>query len=310
MKNSKLLKFILKLAVTFALVAWLIFKIDWNQFLELLREVSFWGVCIFILVYVASVFFSAFKWKYIAANVAMKMSVWQSFHRYLTGSFINTFLPSTIGGDTYRALALAGKNGSKKHAVATVVMDRISGLVVTVIFAIIFGLSNETVRKNDWLMSIVVMMIVGLICFLLFILFSKTTFAKKIASYFPQVFKQIFGVLQEFNNKKALFSMSFWTALYVFAGPAAVNYASFQALHIPIDLNDFLSVVFMASVIIALPISVGNIGLKEWAYVALFGIFGVAASPAVAVALFGRFLMMLVNAAALPMYLRNKKSLT
>jgi len=306
MKNSKLLKFILKLAVTFALVAWLIFKIDWNLFLELLREVSFWGVCIFIVVYVASVFFSAFKWKYIAANVGMKMSVWQSFHRYLTGSFINTFLPSTIGGDTYRALALAGKNGSKKHAAATVVMDRISGLVVTVIFAIIFGLSNEAVRKNDWLMSIVVMMIVGLICFLLFMLFSKTTFAKKIANYFPESVKPILATLQQFNNKKAISSMSFWTALYVFAGPAAVNYASFQALHIPIGLDDFLSVVFMASVIIALPISVGNIGLKEWAYVALFGIFGVVAPQAVAVALFGRFLMMLVNAAALPMYLRNR----
>lgn len=302
-----MIKFILKLLVSIGFIVLLVFKIDWEKFLSLLRGVSFWSVVVFVIVYVISVAFSAIKWKVIAANVGLEMSVWQSFHRYLTGSFINTFLPSTIGGDTYRALALAGKNGSKKHAVATVVMDRISGLVVTVVFAIIFALSNETVRRNEWLMSIILLMIAVLVCFILFLGFSKTKFAKKLAQYFPQKIKPVLAVLQEFNNKKALFSTGVWTAIYVFAGPAMVNYAAFQALNIPIGVPAFLSVVFVASVIISLPISVGNIGLKEWTYVALFGIFGVTASQAVAVALLGRFLMMLVNAMALPMYLREKR---
>ena len=293
--------------ISAGLILLLVFKIDWEKFLSLLRGVSFWSVVVFVVVYVISVVFSAIKWKVIAANVGLGMSVWQSFHRYLTGSFINTFLPSTIGGDTYRALALAGKNGSKKHAVATVIMDRISGLVVTVIFAIIFALSSETVRENEWLMSIVLLMIFSLVFFVLFLGFFKTKFAKKLAQYFPQKLKSVLVALQEFKNKKILFSMGVWTIIYVFAGPAMVNYAAFQALNIPIGIPEFLSVVFVASVIIALPISVGNIGLKEWTYVMLFGIFGVSAPQAVAVALLGRFLMMLVNAAALPMYLKEKK---
>jgi len=307
MKKNKVIKFTLKLLVSAGLVLLLVFKIDWEKFLSLLRGVSFWSIVVFVVAYMISVIFSAIKWKVIAANAGLEMSVWQSFHRYLTGSFINTFLPSTIGGDTYRALALAGEQGSKKHAVATVIMDRIIGLVVTVIFAIIFGLSNETIRKNEWLMSIVLCMIVSLVCLVLFLIFSKTKFAKKLAEYFPQKIKPVLAALQEFNNKKALFSMGVWTAIYVFAGPAAVNYAAFQALNIPIGFSEFLSIVFVASVIISLPISVGNIGLKEWTYVALFGMFGVSAPQAVAVALFGRFLMMLVNAAALPMYLKDKK---
>lgn len=305
--RSNIIKLFLKVFVSAVFVIWLVFKIDWGKFLELLRGVSIWGIISFVFIYVISVVFSAIKWKVIAANGGFEMSVWQSFHRYLTGSFINTFLPSTIGGDTYRALTLAGKQGNKKHAVATIIMDRVSGLIITVMFAVSFGLSSEAVRKNDWLMSIIALMIVGLVCFLLFMFFSKTAFAKKLASYFPKVIKPILGALQEFNNKRTIAPMSFWTALYVFAGPAAVNYASFQALHVPINTADFLSVVFLASVIISLPISVGNIGLKEWTYVALFGMFGISAPQAVAVALFGRFLMMFVNAAALPMYLKEKK---
>ncbi len=304
--KNKIIKLVLKIFISLLLITWLVFKIDWEKFLELLRGVSFWGIFVFIIVYVLSVFFSAIKWKYISASLGFKMNVWQSFFRYLTGSFINTFLPSTIGGDTYRALAMAGKEGNKKKAVATVIMDRISGLIVTVFFAIIFGLSNETVRKNDWLMSIIVLMTVALSCFIIFMIFSKTTFAKKLASHFPELVKPVLGALQEFNNKKAITSVSFWTALYVFTGLAILNYASFQALHVNINLTDFLSIVFMTSVVTSLPISIGNIGLKEWAYIAFFGIFGISASQAVAVALFGRFLMMLVNAMALPAYLKRR----
>lgn len=101
--------------------------------------------------------------------------------------------------------------------------------------------------------------------------------------------------------------MGFWSVIFAFAGPAVMNYVMFLAFGVRLDLLDYLSVVFAASVIISLPISVGNIGLKEWAYVALFGMFGVSAPQAVAVALLGRFLMMLVNATALPMYLKEKK---
>jgi uncharacterized protein (TIRG00374 family) len=235
------------------------------------------------------------------------MSFLESYKRYITGAFINTFLPSTIGGDTYRALALAGKDGSKKDAAATVVVDRVSGLIATMFLAVIFGFANETARSNEWFLGIIILMALGLFCFIALLFLTNTRIIKKTYSYLPGFLKPLLASLNSFKNKKVFSLTALWSLMFSFAGPGVMNYLMFLAFGIDISITDYLAVVFAANIIIALPISVGNIGLKEWAYVTLFGMFGISAPQAVAVVILGRFLMMAVNATALPMYLKEKR---
>lgn len=306
-KSKKSLKLAVKLAISLVLISLLLFKIDWNSFLSLLASISLWYVALFIFLYIFSVAVSAYKWQKIAGFLSLRMTLIESFEIYITGAFINTFLPSTIGGDTYRSLALAGKKESKKDAAATVVADRISGLIATMALAVVFGLTNYVSRSNEWFSGILYLMLLALVSFFVFVLITNTNLAGKINSMMPSFFKAVFVALRSFKKPRIFFSMGFWSVIFAFAGPAAVNYVMFLALGIKMDPLDYLSVVFAASVFVSLPISVGNIGVKEWAYVMLFGMFGITSSQAVAVALLGRFLMMLVNATALPMYLKEKK---
>lgn len=306
-KLRKKAKFVTKIFVSLVLLSWLYFKIDWQNFFLLANSISFKYVIIFVLLYLVSVGISACKWQKIANLASLKMSLRSSYSSYITGAFINTFLPSTIGGDTYRVISLSGGSENKKTATATVVADRISGLIMTMILAVIFGFSNSQARSNEWFFGTLCFISISLVAFFAFLFFAKTKIAKKMYSSYPNFLKSLISSLQPFREPKAFVLMGFWSALFAFVGPAALNYIMFLAFGIHLAFLDYLSVVFAASVFISFPISVGNIGVKEWAYVTLFGIFGVSISQAVAVAFFGRLLMTGVNAIALPMYLKEKR---
>jgi len=94
--------------------------------------------------------------------------------------------------------------------------------------------------------------------------------------------------------------------IFSFIGVAMLNYVLFQALGIEIGMLNYLSVIFLIAIISSIPVSVNNIGIKEWAYVTFFGLFGLNASAVLTVAIISRTIQMVVSFAALPMYLRRK----
>ena len=104
---------------------------------------------------------------------------------------------------------------------------------------------------------------------------------------------------EAFSRRTFLYATSY-AAVFNFVGVGVANYLLFQALGISISFPAFLSAIFLISIISSIPISINNIGLKEWAYYTFFGILGVNASAAVAVALTGRILQMLVSFLAFP----------
>jgi uncharacterized membrane protein YbhN (UPF0104 family) len=99
-----------------------------------------------------------------------------------------------------------------------------------------------------------------------------------------------------------------YSFIFSLVGIGILNYVLFLALGINITILNFLSVVFLISIISALPISINNIGLKEWAYITFFGLFGVNPAAAVTVAIVSRTIQMVVSFFALPIYLKRKKS--
>jgi uncharacterized membrane protein YbhN (UPF0104 family) len=94
--------------------------------------------------------------------------------------------------------------------------------------------------------------------------------------------------------------------VFALLGVAAANYVLFWSLGVKISLLDYLSVIFLISIVSAIPVSINNIGIKEWAYVTFFGFFGVNSAVVIAIAIISRFLQMLFSFFALPIYIKNK----
>jgi uncharacterized protein (TIRG00374 family) len=307
--NKKWQKFF-KFIVTITLVYFLLSKIDWVEVYGYLSNVKIVFIILFVVLYLIGILISARKWQLLAEFSDFKQAYVFYVRAYLTGTFLNNFFPSFIGGDAYRIHTLGKENKQFKDSSVTVLVDRISGLIGIIILAVIFGLLNyDNIFKSRLIFLLVIFMVTSIVFIGLGILFFETDFVKKWFSYLPKKVNKYLNNLGRFRKKEIFFQTINYSFLFIFIGIALTNYALFMSFRIEISFFNFLSVAFLSNIIATIPISVGNIGVKEWAYVFLFGIFGVESSAVVTVVLASRFLQMIISLVAVPFYLQNKNNL-
>jgi len=308
-KLKKTIEFILKLLVTFGLLAWLILKIDWTEVLTYLERISVWQIALYVLVLLSGVAVSSYKWKTLAEFKGLSVTTAECFGLYLTGSFINNFFPSFIGGDTNRAYQLGRKDGRFSDAAASVVMDRLTGLLGAMVLSVLFATLNWRVVIGHpvllWIAAGILACLVGVACLGYIMTFP---FWSNVTRFVPKKASDFLLALHEYYDHKGMFARAMvLSALFSLVGLGLQNYVIFWALGIRVGPLDYLSVIFLISIVSSAPVSINNIGIQEWAYVTFFGFFGVASPAVIAVSIVIRILQMLVSFTALPMYLKGRK---
>jgi uncharacterized protein (TIRG00374 family) len=306
--NNKLVKFSAKLLISLAFVVWLLLKINWGEVLGYASRVSLLQIILYIVVLLIGMIISSYKWKILSEFKGFKFPLEKYFQLYLTGTFINNFFPSFIGGDTYKAYQI-GRNEKKYIAAsATVVMDRITGLLAALALSVVFAFLNwRMVAQHQTLLYIFDGAALGLVAILMVPFIVKLKFWKNVSKKIPNKISEIINDFVEYRGSRALNKALILAIVFSLIGLAGVNYVLFWSLGINVGIIDYLTVIFLISFISALPISINNIGVKEWAYVTFFGFFGVSASAVITVALLSRILQMIVSFAALPAYLKSKQ---
>lgn len=303
-----------KLVVSAGLVLWLIEKVDWHRVMGELSGISFPLLALFILLQMIGMFISTRKWQIIARWRGLGFGLKEGLLVYLTGMFINNFLPSTLGGDMYRGIWLAGKTEAKAASIATIVFDRFIGLWVEALLALVF-LTLAYLDHQSWSAPlatafwflVIFILVDGVITWA----YRKPWFHNCLKT-FPFVVRRLIGEVAGYMEKDIWAKASLYALLFSFVGIVLSNYVLFASLAgTSIHPLAFLSVVFIVAIVSVVPVSLGNIGVREWAYFALFPLAGISGETAIAVALLSRFFQMLISFAAIPQYLRSrKKSIT
>ncbi len=98
---------ILKAALSLALLAIIFLKLDWAKGAALIRysDPFWWGVA--LLITFGAVVVSAYKWRLILESQRVKVAVKKLLSSYFIGLFLNNFLPTSMGGDVFRAYDVA-----------------------------------------------------------------------------------------------------------------------------------------------------------------------------------------------------------
>lgn len=125
----KFCKTALKLAVSAGLVCILYSKLDLADVVARLQGADFRWLALAFALMVANTVVSAAKWRLFlrADGLAQPLgSLWAS---YITASFFNLFLPSTIGGDAYRIADVGSRTGEHTRVAASILADRITGFL-------------------------------------------------------------------------------------------------------------------------------------------------------------------------------------
>ncbi len=281
-KNKKILFITLKALFSCALMYIVYRRIPLNDLRGLLASMDFRYFLPIAFLLLVNTALSALKWRLLLLADGVNIPLTTLTITYLIGSFFNLFLPSSIGGDSYRIYDIAQKSRDGVRAAASVFADRFSGFLALVILSLISSIL--VAREFDNLMFffgplLILLLLLGIMMalvkekpvriFLAVTRLDRFPFITRLTEKFFLSF-QCYGA-----NRKLLvqvMAISFAFQLSVIS----VVYFLAQALHTSVSFFYFSAFVPLITLLEALPISIYGLGLRDAGYVFFFGWTGMS----------------------------------
>jgi glycosyltransferase 2 family protein len=288
LNKKKLLFNILKIVISGGLIYWILRGTNLSEIFTAVRTANVGLLLLALSLHLLGFTISAYRWRILLRTRGSDSSILFLIESYIVGMFFNNFLPSTIGGDSYRAYDAHRLGQTKSSAVAVVFVDRLLGLVAMMMFALLalFG-ANKLIESIPLLSLWVSLGLLGMILFLWLIFLPPKWLAAFVANMklpFGNKIKRIIEAFMAFQGQGVALVKALILSILLQANVVIYYYIIAQAMDLPIPLFSFFLIVPLVTVITLLPISVNGIGVRENTYVFLFAAFVVLRPEAVAFA--------------------------
>jgi hypothetical protein len=260
---------------------------DWPQVGQAILNlrVELWLAALGLLLAAQAV--SALRWKLLAGALGFERPWRQLTGMYFIGMYFNLLLPTSVGGDVVRAWYLDGRSGRKLAAFATVLLDRVSGLVVLLAMSCV-ALLLTPLELPPW----VPWFVWGAAgCALLGL--ASLPLAAGRGRNGAQRLRRVRAALAAVRSPRVLLGTTLLSLCVQVAGVAIVWLVGL-AIQAPVPGAYYWIMVPMVSLLTLLPISVNGMGVREGGAVLFLAPFGVSESAAVTLA----FLWFVVYATA------------
>ena len=136
----KIIKLLLKVAVSVACLWYVSTKINFNEVIVAVKKANVWWLIAGFVMYTISKLFGSKRLNIYFKNIGIILPEWQNIKLYWLGMFYNLFLPGAITGDAYKVLLLSKRYTIPyKKTTSAVLLDRFSGLLSLGIIATIYS---------------------------------------------------------------------------------------------------------------------------------------------------------------------------
>jgi hypothetical protein len=260
---------ILKVLLSIALLYVIFTKIKWESFFESVKGTNYLFLIPGVLLYFVAILLSSRRWQIFLQKKGITLSLYRCLKFYLIGIFSGNFLPSG-GLDVVRAL-YAGRGTSISSAIASTFIDRLSGF-----YAILFYLLLASIFITIKVKSIFVLTILGILVllFLNALLFSSTFYKSltkvkktKITTPVISLLTSIYQFRTEWHTIIRTLPLSILIQLFFSLVPIVISYG----LSKPIPLWESILLLPIINFVMMIPITISGIGLREGAFVLLYG---------------------------------------
>lgn len=276
---------LLKAGLSLGLLLLLLATVDVRATIETLREAELRYVLAALSLYLIGIPLRAYRWQGLLSAHRVRVPLRRLSSLYFVGTFFNNILPTGVGGDVIRVYELARDGAGAVITASTVLVDRATGLLVLLAMALVSTIFARRLVSPSVVLIIAVVSLgafagVGLLFWDDLWRGVGRRFLRLPAQRRIEDFSHLLQVYRGGPVTRALFISLIFNLTLI-----AVNYLIALAVGVRVSLWYFLLFVPLISVTLLLPISISGLGVREGAYVLLFGQAGVAAPLALAMSL-------------------------
>lgn len=286
----KLILNLIKILVSAGLLIYiLVYQVDLSAVWSVIISARLWPLLLAALIMLASMGLRALRWQVLlrALDIQVPLSTLTQF--YFVGSFFNLFLPTGLGGDAVKMAKLSQTTRQIPESIGTTLVERATGLWVLFILALLALPFSTGYLPPDWVPAISLITIAGVIGGWLVMgtpllpwLGSKVRLPGQ--DSLERFYRSVSQLGWRALGQASLISLIFDLLLILVVHLIAIS------LGLVLQWGIFFLFTPLISLSLALPISIGGLGVREQTFIILFQAVGVSPEIATAMSLIFYFL--------------------
>ncbi|MCK4235550.1 MAG: flippase-like domain-containing protein [Candidatus Krumholzibacteria bacterium] len=273
----------LKVIVSLGLLIFLFIRISPSRFIPHLRTMDPFHLAVALIAFFSSSFLGSIQWHMLLKADGIVLPFAKTFRLYFVGLFFNNFMLGNVGGDAVKIYDVTRVGNDPYQVFAVTLLDRvigITGLCILALIASLILLAGGGVEN----LKFYIIIFIGCVAPGFALVLNKRL-SGGVRNLFGMIgiwklgerFDTIFGHLGGFRKLRVLLMKLTFLALSVQFLRVAVHIIVGRALGIeltPEILLYFYVFIPLLGLVVALPISVGGLGIREWIAVLLFAQIG------------------------------------
>lgn len=307
-------KLALKIIFSAALIYLIIRLVDLEEIAQVFVQADWVLLAGSFLLFAVSQVLRAVRWHLLIAAHSTEITLPATINALFVGLFFNMFLPAEVGGDVVRGLWIDKNVGSRSATFASVLVDRLMGMLSMALMALIALMAGAGQMGGA-----TTLMVVGVAGALL--LFTAAIASRRIAGFFiglpviPRRF-DLAARLERFSEAVRLYRrrgpviarVIAWSFIFQFAVYLSYYFLA-QALGlVDCPLWSFFAFIPLITIISMFPASLNGIGAREAGYVLFFREVGLGATQATSLSLASYAFLVAVSLIGGLIYLLNRRS--
>lgn len=293
---KKILSLGLKLLVSSILLYIFFSQVDSHSVITILRETEPSLFIAGFFIYMSAIFVSTKRWSLFLPDT-LKYSRLVSL--YFVGSFFNTFLPGLVGGDAVKAYYLYRDIGKGGMSLASVFMDRYTGLAAMTCIAFIAFIGGYTYVEGSKIIWFFPLFCGGFL--LASLILWRLNWGK------IKFLSSIYTPLMEYKTRKKIIYKGLLLGFVVQSVVIICAYILSLSLGLEVPAIYFFIFIPIITVVSAIPVSIAGLGIREAGFVILFTKAGVTSAEALSLSLLFFLTASLVHLIGGIEYLRLRK---
>ncbi|MHB8384107.1 MAG: lysylphosphatidylglycerol synthase transmembrane domain-containing protein [Candidatus Binataceae bacterium] len=271
--------FAIRAGLGLVVITFLLWHYDARPVLRILARENLGWFAGAIVLYVAGQVMSAWRWQILGEVLHVHERFARYLRFYFIGMFTNLFVPGLIGGDAARAIYLGRESGRMGEAVASVVADRGIGLLALFWLAAAIALLEHRALSPGVIHPAVAVGAIAMAAFL------AAPILARAVHLMPRPIRRAVDIVMPYLHRPQTMLPAVVLSLVLQISLAICQWMLARGLGLTTPVAIFLLYVPIANVFASLPITLNGLGIRETAYLMLFGMAGVRHNDAIALGL-------------------------